>query len=55
MCIIKYLIMFKVFIICRVIQIMSRHWMYNADRRSQDFIEDVHYFLGVAEANKRDG
>ena len=47
--------MFKVFIICRVIQIMSRHWMYNADRRSQDFIEGVHYFLGVAEANKRDG
>ena len=28
--------MFKVFIIYRVIQIMSRHWMYNADRRSQD-------------------
>ena len=47
--------MFKVFIICRVIQIMSRHWMYNADRRSQDFIEGLHYFLGVAEANKRDG
>ncbi|XP_066374438.1 uncharacterized protein [Miscanthus floridulus] len=35
--------------------IMSRHWMYNADRRSQDFIEGLHYFLGVAEANKRDG
>ncbi|XP_066308224.1 uncharacterized protein [Miscanthus floridulus] len=34
---------------------MSRHWMYNADRRSQDFIEGLHYFLGVAEANKRDG
>ena len=36
-------------------QIMSHHWMYNTDRRSQDFIEGVHYFLGVAEANKRDG
>ncbi|XP_066335752.1 uncharacterized protein [Miscanthus floridulus] len=35
--------------------IMSRHWIYNADRRSQDFIEGLHYFLGVAEANKRDG
>ena len=33
-------------------QIMSRHWMNNADRRSQDFIEGMHYFLGVAEANK---
>ena len=29
--------------------------MYNADRCSQDFIEGVHYFLGVAEANKWDG
>ena len=29
--------------------------MYNADRRSQDFIEGLHYFLGVAETNKRDG
>ena len=34
---------------------MSRHWMYNADRRSQEFIEGVHSFLRVAEANKRDG
>jgi hypothetical protein len=29
--------------------------MYNADRRSQEFINGVHYFLSVAEANKRDG
>ena len=29
--------------------------MYNADRRSQEFIEGVHSFLRVAEANKRDG
>ena len=29
--------------------------MYNADRHSQDFIEGVHYFLGVVEANKWDG
>ena len=30
-------------------------WMYNADRRSQEFIEGVHSFLRVAEANKHDG
>ena len=29
--------------------------MYNADRRSQEFIEGVHSFLRVAEANKCDG
>ena len=29
--------------------------MYNANRCSQEFIEDVHSFLRVAEANKRDG
>ena len=29
--------------------------MYNADRRSQEFIEGVHSFLRVAEANKHDG
>ena len=29
--------------------------MYNADRRSQEFIEGVHSFLGMAEVNKRDG
>jgi hypothetical protein len=29
--------------------------MYNADRRSKEFIDDVHYFLRVAEENKRDG
>jgi hypothetical protein len=34
---------------------MERHWMYNADRRYQEFIDGVHYFLSVAEANKRDG
>jgi hypothetical protein len=36
-------------------QTMTRHWMYNADRRSKEFIDGVHYFLRVAEANKRDG
>ena len=46
--------MFKVFIICHVMQ-MSRHWMYNADRCSQQFIEGVQYFLRVAKANKRNG
>ena len=36
-------------------QMRSQHWMYNVDRRSQDFIDSVHYFLRMAEANKRDG
>ena len=34
---------------------MNRHWMYNADRRSPEFISGVHSFISVAEANKRDG
>lgn len=34
---------------------VNRQWMYNADRRSQEFIEGVHLFLSVAEANKRNG
>jgi len=29
--------------------------MYNVDRRSKEFIDGVHYFLRVAEENKRDG
>ena len=29
--------------------------MYNADRRSNEFIEGLHYFLSVAEANKQNG
>jgi hypothetical protein len=29
--------------------------MYNADRRSQEFIDGVHSMLRAAEANKRDG
>ena len=33
---------------------MSRQWMYE-DRRSAQFINGVHSFLQVAEANKRDG
>jgi hypothetical protein len=40
--------------VCHVMQ-MTRHWMYNTNRRSQEFIDGVHYFLSVAEANKRDG
>nr|AAK92550.1 Putative transposable element [Oryza sativa Japonica Group] len=35
-------------------RLMDRQWMY-ADRRSKEFIEGVHYFLRVAEANKRNG
>nr|CAE76027.1 B1292H11.13 [Oryza sativa Japonica Group] len=34
--------------------LMDRQWMY-ADRRSKEFIEGVHYFLRVAEANQRNG
>src|SRR5579859_7317161 len=33
----------------------NRHWMYNADRRSPEFISGVHSFISVAEVNKRDG
>src|SRR5512136_2526123 len=33
---------------------MDRQWMY-ADRRSKEFIDSVHYFLRVAESNKRNG
>jgi hypothetical protein len=40
--------------VCHVMQ-MTRHWMYNADHRSHEFIDGVHYFLSVAEANKWDG
>ena len=29
--------------------------MQNVDRRSNEFIEDLHYFLVVAEANKYNG
>jgi hypothetical protein len=34
---------------------MDRQWMYNADRRSKEFIDGLHYFLDVAEANNRNG
>nr|CAJ86268.1 H0901F07.5 [Oryza sativa] len=33
---------------------MDRQWMY-ADRRSKEFIDGVHYFLRVAEANRKRG
>nr|AAV32185.1 putative polyprotein [Oryza sativa Japonica Group] len=33
---------------------MDRQWMY-ADRRSKEFIDDVHYFLSVAKANRQRG
>jgi hypothetical protein len=33
---------------------MSRQWMYD-DQRSNEFINGMHYFIGVAEANKRNG
>ena len=34
---------------------MNQQWMYNADRRSKEFIDGLHYFLDVAEANKQNG
>ena len=34
---------------------MNRQWMYNADRRSREFIRGVHDFLNVAKANTRNG
>jgi hypothetical protein len=33
---------------------MSRQWMYD-DRCSNEFINGIHYFIGMAEANKRNG
>ena len=38
-----------------LMQMVTRNWMYNADRRSEEFINGVHYFLSVTETNKRDG
>ena len=37
-----------------LIQMVTRNWMYNADRHSEEFINGMHYFLRVAEKNKRD-
>ena len=34
---------------------MDRQWMYKADRRTKEFIDGLHYFLNVAEANKQNG
>nr|AAU90252.1 putative polyprotein [Oryza sativa Japonica Group] len=40
--------------LCRKKLMMDRQWMY-ADRRSKEFIDGVHCFLGVANDNKRNG
>ena len=40
---------------CCAIMKMSRQWMYEADRCSSEFVNGLHSFLQVAEANKRDG
>jgi len=37
-----------------IMQMTTRHWMYNADRRSNEFIAGVREFLRVAEENKRE-
>ena len=34
---------------------MNQQWMYNADRRSSEFIRGVHEFINVAKANTRNG
>jgi hypothetical protein len=34
---------------------MHQQWMYNADRRSKEFIDGLHHFLDVAKANKQNG
>ena len=34
---------------------MDRQWMYNAYRRSNEFIEGLHYFLSMARVNKQNG
>ena len=34
---------------------MNWHWMYNADRRSPEFMRGVHDFLNVDKANTRNG
>ena len=34
---------------------MPRQWMYGTDGRSGEFINGVHDFLHVADANKRNG
>jgi len=36
-------------------QTMTYYWIYNAHRRSKEFIDGVHYFLRVVVENKRDG
>ena len=45
----------KLIILYVAMQTMTRHWMYNANGRSKEFIDSVHYFLRVDEENKRDG
>ena len=32
---------------------MNRQWMYNADRRSKEYVDGMHSFLEVAKANKK--
>ena len=34
---------------------MNRQWMYNADRRSPEFIRGMHEFINVAKTNTRNG
>ena len=34
---------------------MDWQWMYKAGRRTKEFIDGLHYFLNVAEANKQNG
>jgi hypothetical protein len=34
---------------------MNQQWMYNADRRSPEFMRGMHDFLNLAKANTRNG
>ena len=53
---------FNEFMLCNVYYLiyslfsqMSRQWMYNADRRSMEFINGVHEFIDVAKKHKCGG
>jgi len=51
------LLLWTIYFSIHVIQTMQmdRQWMYKADRRTKEFIDGLHYFLNIAEANKQNG
>ena len=48
------LLLWTIYFSIHIIQTMQmdRQWMYKADRRTKEFIDGLHYFLNVSEANK---